>query len=80
MQRMVVWEGGRLALAGLAIGVPAAYLMSGVLSAVLYGVTAADPLTFAAVAGLLAVVSLVASYLPARRVLRVDPIIAMRVE
>ena len=80
MQRMVVWEGGRLALAGLAIGVPAAYLLSGVLSAVLYGVTAADPVTFAAVAGLLAVVSLVASYLPARRVLRVDPITAMRAE
>jgi putative ABC transport system permease protein len=80
VQRMVVWEGGRLALIGLAIGVPAAYLLSGVLSAVLYGVAAADPLTFATVAGLLAVVSLVASYLPARRVMRVDPIIAMRAE
>jgi ABC-type lipoprotein release transport system permease subunit len=43
-------------------------------------VTAADPLTFATVAGLLALVSLVASYLPARRVMRVDPIIAMRAE
>ncbi len=80
VQRMVVWEGGRLALVGLAIGVPAAYLLSGVLSAVLYGVTAADPLTFATVAGLLALVSLLASYLPARRVMRVDPILAMRAE
>jgi putative ABC transport system permease protein len=80
VQRIVVWQGGRLALLGLAIGVPAAYLLAGVLSAVLYGVTAADPATFATVAVGLACVSLLASYFPARRVLRVDPITAMRAE
>jgi ABC-type antimicrobial peptide transport system permease subunit len=80
VQRLVVWEGTRLALTGLAIGIPAAFLLSKLLATVLYGVAPNDPLTFGAVAVLLAIVSVVASYLPARRVTRVDPIVAMRVE
>jgi predicted permease len=80
VQRMVMWQGARLALAGLAIGVPAAYLLAGVLSAVLYGVQPTDPATLASVALLLVVVGLIACYLPARRVTRVNPMIAMRAE
>ncbi|CAA9301835.1 MAG: Acidobacterial duplicated orphan permease (function unknown), partial [uncultured Gemmatimonadaceae bacterium] len=80
MQRLVVWHGARLALLGLAVGVPAAFLATRVLERVLYGVTASDPLTFAAAALLLTAVSVLASYLPARRVARVDPIVAMRAE
>src|SRR5262249_38724249 len=80
VKRMVVWQGCKLALIGLVIGLPVAYFLSDVLSAVLYGVTAKDAPTFVAVALLLAVVGLVASYLPARRVTRVDPIQAMRAD
>jgi len=76
----VVWQGVRLALIGLAIGLPSAFLLSRLLGSVLYGVAPNDPLTFAAVAVLLALVSVVASYLPARRVTLVDPIVAMRAE
>ena len=80
VQRLVVWEGVRLALMGLAIGLPSAFLLSRLLGSVLYGVEPNDPLTFAAVAVLLAGVSVVASYLPARRVTLVDPIVAMRAD
>jgi predicted permease len=80
VQRLVVWQGTRLALVGLAIGIPCAFLLTKLLQSVLYGVAPDDPLTFVAVALLLAVVSIVASYLPARRVTRVDPIVAMRIE
>ena len=80
VQRLVVWQGVRLALIGLAMGLPSAFLLSRLLGSVLYGVAPNDPLTFGAVAVLLGAVSVVASYLPARRVTLVDPIIAMRAE
>jgi ABC-type antimicrobial peptide transport system permease subunit len=80
VQRLVVWHGARLALLGLAVGVPAAFVLTRLLGTLLYGVAPGDPLTFTAVAALLGVVSLVASYLPARRVARVNPIVAMRAE
>jgi predicted permease len=80
IQRMVVWDGARLALTGLAIGVPGAFLLTRFIASVLYGVGRSDPLTYAIVAGILAAVSLLASYLPARRAVKVDPIIAMRAE
>jgi ABC-type lipoprotein release transport system permease subunit len=59
---------------------PSAFLLSTLLGSVLHGVSPNDPLTFAAVAVLLGAVSVVASYLPARRVTLVDPIVAMRME
>jgi predicted permease len=80
IQRMVVWDGARLALAGLAIGVPGAFLMTRLIAGVLYGVERADPVTYASVAGILGVVSLLASYIPAGRAVMVDPIIARRAE
>ena len=80
MQRMVIWQGAKLALLGLAIGAPAAYLLSGLLATVLYGVQPTDPVTLGSVSLLLVVVGLVGCYLPARRVTRVNPMVAMRAE
>jgi ABC-type antimicrobial peptide transport system permease subunit len=80
VKRLVLWEGARLAFLGLAIGLPGAFLTTRLLSSVLYDVNAHDPATFGTVALLLAAVSVAASYLPARRVADVDPIVAMRAE
>jgi ABC-type antimicrobial peptide transport system permease subunit len=80
VQQLVVWHGARLALGGLVIGIPAAVALTRLLAGLLYGVAPWDPLTFGAVALLLGAVSVVASYLPARRAARVDPIVAMRAE
>jgi ABC-type antimicrobial peptide transport system permease subunit len=80
VQRLVVWHGARLALLGLAIGIPAAAAGTRLLRGLLYGVAPWDPLTFAGVAFLLAAVSVLASYVPARRVARLDPIVAIRAE
>ena len=76
----VVREGLLLATAGIAIGLVGAVAASRALSAFLFGVAATDPLTFSAVALLLLGVALLASYVPSRRALKVDPIIALRAE
>lgn len=65
---------------GLALGLGAALALSRFVASLLYGVTATDAATYAAIAGLLFVVTLVAAYVPARRALSVDPVIAMRAE
>ncbi|HEY1937083.1 MAG TPA: FtsX-like permease family protein [Candidatus Angelobacter sp.] len=81
--RMVIGEGVRLTLSGLAIGTIVAMLLTRVLSSfshLLYGVGANDPLTFLAVVLVLAVVAILACYVPARRATRVDPMIALRYE
>ena len=77
---LIIGRGLRLVCAGLAVGVSAAFLTSRVLSALLFHTRASDPLTYAAVALLLAVVAVIATYLPARRAMRVDPIVALRAE
>jgi len=77
---MVVGQGLMLTLAGVAIGVLAATLVSRLLASLLFGVGALDPLTFGLVLVVLAAVAVVASYVPARRAARVDPLIAMRGE
>jgi putative ABC transport system permease protein len=80
VQRLVVWEGTKLALYGIAIGLPTAFIATKLLTSVLYGVTPGDIPTLLGVAVVLGTVSVAASYLPSRRVTSVDPIIAMRAE
>jgi putative ABC transport system permease protein len=77
---LVVGDGLRLTAAGIAVGVLAALAVTRLLAALLYGVGASDPTTFVGVVVLLALVSLVASYLPARRAAKLDPMVALRSE
>jgi putative ABC transport system permease protein len=77
---MVIRQGMILAAAGLAIGLPSAWLLSRVLSSLLFEISPRDPITFAIVAGVLAIVALLACALPAWRVTRVDPLEVLRVE
>lgn len=80
---MVIGRGLRLALTGIAIGIAATLILARILSGLshlLYGVGANDPLTFVAVSLLLTGVAGVASYIPAHRATKVDPIVALRCE
>ncbi len=78
--KLVVRQGFKLALLGVSIGVAGAFLLTRFLSSLLYEVSPHDPLTFAGVAALLMLVALAASYIPARRAMRVDPMVALRYE
>jgi len=78
--RLVLAYGGRLALLGVAIGVPAALGLSGLLSGLLYGIRPTDPATFIAVSLALLAAAMLATIAPARRASDVDPLVAMRHE
>ena len=77
---LVLSEGARLTIPGVLVGLAAALASGRVLSGMLYDVSALDPVTYVAVAGLLTFVAMLATYLPARRATRVDPITSMRNE
>ena len=80
VMRLVLGEGAKMALVGVAAGVGAALGLTRLMANQLFGVTAQDPLTFTAVAIVLMLVALLACYLPARRAVRVDPMVALRYE
>jgi len=78
--KMVMGEGLLLALLGVAVGVGGSLLLTRFLSKMLFGITPTDPFTFAFISSVLVLVALLASYIPARRATRVDPLIALRQE
>jgi putative ABC transport system permease protein len=78
--RVILGEGVAVIASGLAMGLTGSLALTRFLSSLLFGVTATDPWTFACVSALLALVALAACYVPARRALRVDPLVALRAE
>jgi ABC-type antimicrobial peptide transport system permease subunit len=77
---MVIGEGARLSIAGIVIGIAAAFALTRLASGLLYGVAPADPLSFVISAAVLLAIALLSSYLPARRAAEVDPLVALRSE
>jgi putative ABC transport system permease protein len=78
--KLVVGEGAQLAAMGIGIGLVVALPLMRIISRLLFGVNAADPVTFGATALVILLVTLAASYLPALRAIRVDPVVALRSE
>jgi len=78
VQRMILREGGVLVARGLVLGVAGAYVASGVIRGLLFGVVPHDPVTFVGVAAMMAVIGIVACWIPALRAARIDPAITMR--
>src|SRR5579871_861189 len=80
LRNMIMRQAMTLAAAGIAVGLFAAFGLTRLMTSMLYGVTPRDPLVFSSVATLLGVVAFLASYLPARRAVRIDPLVALRYE
>jgi predicted permease len=77
---LVVRQGMILALTGVAIGLTGAFILTRLMRSLLFGVESTDPLTFVAIAALLTLIALLASYIPARRAARIDPMVSLRCE
>ncbi|MGH9708590.1 MAG: FtsX-like permease family protein, partial [Candidatus Acidiferrales bacterium] len=80
ISRMILMEGMKFALIGVAVGLVAALALTRLMSQMIFGVGAFDPLTFAGVSILLIFIAMAACYIPARRAMRTDPMIALRYE
>jgi putative ABC transport system permease protein len=80
IRQMIVWSGAKMLCAGALAGIVAALLLTGLMKSLLYGVTPHDPFTFIAAPALLAIVAVLAAYIPARRAARVSPMEALRAE
>jgi putative ABC transport system permease protein len=78
ISRLIIGQGLRLVLLGVAIGLGGALLLSRLLTRFLYGVAPSDPATFVAVPAILLLVGVLACYIPARRAMKVDPMVALR--
>jgi putative ABC transport system permease protein len=76
--KLAVGYGLKLVLVGIVIGLIAAFLLTRVMSTLLFGITPTDPMTFTLISAILILVALIASYIPARRATKVDPVIALR--
>jgi putative ABC transport system permease protein len=76
--RLIISQGGKMVLSGLAVGTVLALVMARLIASELFGVTAHDPVTFGLVLGLLMLSTLLACYLPARRASRIDPLVALQ--
>lgn len=80
IQLLILGQGTRIAMLGVAVGIAGALALTRLMSKLLYGVTASDPTTFVVVAILLTMIALAACYIPARRAVRLDPLVALRYE
>jgi putative ABC transport system permease protein len=80
VMKLIVWKGMSLALVGVMAGLVAALALARLISGLLFGITATDPLTIAAFTTLLALVAFLANYIPASRAAKVDPMVALRYE
>ncbi|HKQ92749.1 MAG TPA: FtsX-like permease family protein [Blastocatellia bacterium] len=80
VMKIVMKQGMRLTFFGIGIGLIGGFALARLMKSLLFGVSASDPLTFAAVAALLVSVAMAACYIPARRAMKVDPVVALRCE